>query len=128
MANCSSCNALVDGAQILYTADGRVVCSPCFGKASLQLDAERAKEGPGAGIATIGAVAGVLPFLFSITHSNHGVRRDWVAVSGGAIAILFGAIAIVGAMRAGNRGGALGLAAAVAALGLYQLARGFGVV
>jgi hypothetical protein len=106
MANCTSCNALVEGAQILYTADGRLVCSPCFGKASLALDAELAKEGPGAGLATIGAVAGIVPFFLSITVSHNGDRHDWVAVSGGAIALVFGGLALFGALRAGSRGAA----------------------
>ena len=126
-SNCSSCRALIDGGDVLYTATGAVVCASCFAKADLAVSVERAKLGP-TGLAGAGAVAGAIPFFVSFTISHDGVSRDWIAVSCGAIALVCGLIPAIGALRTGSARSTVLICAAVAALGALQIARGFGLL
>lgn len=77
-----------------------------------------------------GLIAGLLPFVVQLSSSRvvieNGVvdatYRDYVAITGGVIALLCGVFALAGARRAQVVG-----ALVVLALGGLQLARGFGV-
>lgn len=81
-----------------------------------------------------GAIAGAVPFAISMANASYSTvngevvsatYRDWVAIGGGAAAVICGLAAIAAFARATK----LPLAAAglaVVALGGYQIARGFG--
>jgi len=131
-ASCSSCGKAVSGGDVLYTEDARVVCPTCFAKADVVATQQRASGGTGSLVA--GAIAGVVPFMIHVTSSSvvthngeivESSYRDWVAIGGGAIALVCGAIAVVAARAAGG-GSRLALGALVVLLGAYQVVRGFG--
>ncbi len=85
------------------------------------------------GLDWLGGVAGVVPFFLSFwtssTRSENGhvieaVRRDYVALGGGGLALLAGALslALVRSTPPAARARRLGASATLVALGLYQLA------
>ena len=87
----------------------------------------------------IGLVAGIVPFFLSFHSSTsqsingevlHSTYVDYVAVPGGALALLMGVVALVDGLRnqAAGKGIRAGIAVAIAGLGIFQLLRGFGVV
>jgi TPR repeat protein len=125
------CGKPLAAADVLYTTDARPVCGACF--ANLDLAATTARSNK-LGVIAAGGVAGLAPFVFSLSESSystvngvveHAVYRDWFAVVGGLIAVAFGAIGIIGALRAKKPTVIAGIA--VVLLGGYQIARGFGV-
>ena len=107
-------------------------------------------RGRGGSLAALGAMAGALPFVIHVASASSmtadrivvaSTYRDWAAVSGGAVALACALAAIGVAVRAratpprvtDSTGAAVSAAPIVmagllvAALGGYQLARGFGV-
>jgi hypothetical protein len=123
MEQCSACGKTVTGGDVMYTAAAALVCPACFDKADLAVTHDRAFASTG--LVAAGIVTGVIPFVLSIRVTEGGVSRDWVAVICGLIAIGFGVFAAIGGK---GKGRAIGPAAAVIALGAFQLARGFGVL
>lgn len=89
-------------------------------------------EGPGSlrpapkGLLALGGAAGAVPFVISVASWNNGTYRDWIAIAGGAVAAVCGVVAVLLAVRAKSGAGFVAGAALIAALGGYQLARGFG--
>ncbi len=89
-------------------------------------------------IGKIGLGAAIIPFFLSFSSSSsqtvngqvvEASHLDYVAVPGGAIAVLAGLVALaMGVKVTTGRGKRLGLAGLVVGLGLFQLARGFGLV
>ena len=87
----------------------------------------------------IGGAAGALPFFAHYSQSSsttvNGVVTtasfiDYIAVGGGAVAVLFGlvSLAFVGKTAPTKKGLRLGLAAGLLLLGAFQLVRGFGLI
>jgi hypothetical protein len=127
---CDSCRTGIWGADVLYTADAQLVCPACFAKASLAAEAVEASALAAA--PWIGALAAMLPWLLhttvSVTVRGDVVRyRDWMAISGGGVAVACGIAAILHA-RARVSGRLLALGMAIALIGVYHLARGVGMI
>jgi uncharacterized protein len=131
---CSMCGVPVEGANVLYAPDGRVVCPACFAKLAPIGPPSRA---PWRMFAGAGAVVGVIPFALHMStsssttvngHVTNFVYRDWIAVGCGVVAILIGLIAIVAARKEQlQRGLAFMAGICVVLLGGMQIARGLGV-
>ncbi len=93
---------------------------------------------PGTGLRYVGVGCGIVPFFVNYTTSSSetvngqvvsAVYRNWVAVGGGALALLIGLALVRLALRSGSeRNKALGWAGAVLALALYQLVMRSGFV
>lgn len=132
---CQSCGATVAGQDVLYTADARLVCPNCYYKAAL---APASGRGSGsAGLVTAGGLVGLVPFLFHVTESStvivngetvSATSRDYIALACGVVALVLGAIAAAGGVRAKASTGRMALRIAVIALGALQIARGFGAI
>jgi hypothetical protein len=114
-------------ADVLYTADARLVCAGCFAKADLAVSNDLARGRIG-GLASTAAVIGAIPFFVHVSTTDNGTYRDWVALPCGAIALVCGLVALVPALRGPGKGARLGLAAVAVALGVLQLLRGVGAV
>jgi uncharacterized protein len=132
MSVCSGCNKAISGAEILYTADAQLVCDACAGKNEVA-SLSRPKW---IALASIGAIAGAIPFLVHVSSSSmqtvNGVvtsfvYRDWIAVAGGAGAVGFGIASLLAGRGALVRTQAIVAALAVIGLGGWQIASGFGV-
>jgi TPR repeat protein len=89
----------------------------------------------GSTVVIAGAISGALPLMISYSSSSHhtvngaivdAYYRDWIAIGGGGIAAVLGLAAIAMALRTRPRPLMIASAAAVLALGGYQIARGFG--
>jgi hypothetical protein len=106
--------------------------------ADTEVAGEIAPKSPLGGAEIVALVLGLLPFVAQLSVSaqetiNGGViassRHDYVALGGGAAAIIFALIGLIVALRGGRylrkRLIADGL---LIALGLYQAARGFGLL
>jgi hypothetical protein len=86
----------------------------------------------------VGLIAVLLPFFFHISSSSsYSVNDvtlssqyiDYVAVSGGVVGGLCGVLMLLGGLgRKQGKGKALGIAAAICGLAIYQVLRGFGVI
>jgi hypothetical protein len=128
---CGACGRPVRMGAVLYTADAQLVCPLCFTKADVT--AGRRRVGfDGGGIALVGALATLVPFLSRavgalMVASGAAGPHDWIALASGAIAAGCGGATIVAA-RARASGGWLALGAAVLVLGAYHVARGCGLV
>jgi len=114
----------------MYTADGRAVCTKCFGN----MDAANAAAlaGPSRKFAVAGWVVGAIPFFAHAetltVNASGAVYRDYVAVACGIAATVLGGLALRAApkeqpqRKTAMTGGFIALG-----LGLFQIARGFGV-
>lgn len=90
---------------------------------------------PGSRAQFTAIIAGLIPFVFhyrSVSTVNGVVTSyiDYVAVIGGLVAGVLGALGLVGARRASDEGRTkrLALSAVALLLGLVQLVLGFGLV
>jgi hypothetical protein len=127
---CGSCGRTVRMGAVLYTADAQLVCPLCFTKADVTAGQRRVGF-DGGGVAVVGALATVVPFLARavgalMVAGGAAAPHDWVALVSGAIAAGCGGSTIVAA-RARASGGWLVLGAAVLVLGAYHVARGCGL-
>ena len=114
----------------MYTADGRSVCTKCFGN----MDAANAAAlaSPSRKFAVAGWVVGAIPFFAhagTVTVDASGtVARDYIAIACGIAAAVLGGLSLHAApkeqpqRKTAMTGGFIALG-----LGLVQLARGFGV-
>ena len=100
----------------------------------LELELEEPISGPLTRAPFAAIFAGVVPFFihWSTVQSVNGRVTsfiDYVAVAGGAVALILGGLGLAGALKATDRGKKkrLGLSGAALLLGLYHLARGFGL-
>lgn len=132
---CSGCGASVATSDITYTPQAKVVCPACAAKLDV-VAAQAAAQPKWMGFAIAGAVAGVVPFMMhaattSSTSVNGGVTsfvyRDWIAVICGVVAIALGVMAIRIGRSSLIRMQAIAAGLAIALLGGYQIAHGFGV-
>lgn len=133
---CQLCAKTIAGADVLYTADARIACRDCYDKADVAAASLGSSSGA-TGLATAGAVAGVIPFLVHVSSSStvmvngevvSATSRDYIALVCGVVAIILGALTAVGAVRSKQGGAALAMRIGVVALGAYQIARGLGVI
>jgi hypothetical protein len=134
MQNCQTCGKAIDGGEVMYTPDAKVVCPGCFDKVDVAATAAR---GSGIGLVGAGVIAGVIPFFVHVSESSSvmvngevvsATSRDYIALACGVVAALLGAMAAAGAVRSKGGTRALAIGLAVIALGAYQIARGFGAV
>jgi TPR repeat protein len=88
----------------------------------------------GRGAVIAAALTGLIPFAASFTTTSsrmvnggvvHFVFRDWIAIGGGALAVVIGVVGLAMALRA-RAGAIVGGGAVAIAIGGLQLARGFG--
>ena len=126
MATCAMCGGDFSEARLVHSENG-LVCESC--------EAESAPVDGFSPPVIGGLVAGVVPFFLSITTSSEKTVNgeiveqsfmDYVALGGGGLAIVFGAVALKAAM--GSSPKAMAPAVAALGLGVYQLLRGFGVL
>lgn len=89
------------------------------------------------GVLWTGAIAALTPFVISSASSStvtvngkvvESTYRDWFAIFGGGVALACALAAIWFVHREGRTPKVLGAIAAVAAVGGYQVARGFGAI
>jgi hypothetical protein len=132
MGTCVGCGVAISVSETLYTADGSAVCQRCSDKQPTP------REAPSRSSAVIligvGAAMALLPFSISSSTSSYemvngeivaSTYRDWFAILGGITGAACALIAVAMGLR--QRAWALaGGAVLVAALGSYQVARGFG--
>ena len=129
-ATCTSCGEAVAGSDVLYSTQAQIVCPRCFAQADLAMTLNRVNRGP----IYAGLVIGAIPFVAHLGWSNYasvngvasGSSRDLVALACGAIALVFGVVALVSAFGYGPPRKPAA-AVLVIALGGFQLVRGFGV-
>jgi uncharacterized protein len=130
---CTGCGKAISGADVLYTADARVVCPACSGKADLA--ATQARLSARLGLVAVAGIVAAIPFAVTMSSWSWSVvdgkvsftYRDWLAIGCGAGAAVLGAIAVVLAIRGKVAIGQIGAASLVMALGGFQIARGLGV-
>ena len=113
----------------MYAPDGRVVCPKCF--ANIDVAEAMARAAPWRKSAISGAVVGAVPLFVSVSSSTSTpgsfVYRDWIAILCGIAAAALGGVSLWQARSETiRRSTALAAGIAVVALGLYQVAKGFG--
>jgi hypothetical protein len=128
---CAVCGAAISGSDVMYAADGRTVCTKCFG--TMDAAAASALASPSRKFAVAGWVTGAVPFFLhasSESISTSGVvYRDYVAIACGIAAAVLGGLALRAApkeqpqRKTAMTGGFIALG-----LGLVQIVRGFGVL
>ena len=130
MKACAVCGKEVEESE-LYTSGNGEVCGSCH------LDDELPKPGlPISPIAMVALAGGVVPFFASFSTSSSatvngvitGSHTDYVAIGGGAVAVLVGLVATVLGLKAANKAMGIGAPLLAVLLGVYQLLRGFGVL
>lgn len=134
MPNCTDCGRLYPDLELKKLAAG-VLCLECATNAGA---APAASTLPLSGVGIAAAVAAALPFFghyttsSSVTENGEVVAstyRDYVALAGGGLAVLLGAVAVLGALKATDRRNLrLGLVGGIVALGLLQVLRGSGML
>ncbi len=136
METCTGCGASVAASEITYTPEAKVVCLACAAKMDVAGAQAAAAQPKWMGFAIAGAVAGAVPFLvhaatISSTSVNGVVTsfvyRDWIAVICGVVAIPIGLMALWLGRSSLIRMQAIAAGIAIALLGGYQIAHGFGV-
>lgn len=75
----------------------------------------------------VGAICAAMPLFFSVAEVHDGVYRDWVALGGGTIAAICGAVATIFAVRSGVRVHIV-TSVVIALLGVLHVLRGVGIV
>lgn len=135
MQTCQMCGTAIAGDEVLYTADARIVCAGCFGKADVAATASRSSGA--VGLYAAGAITALIPFNFHVSESSsvmvngqvvEATSRDYIALICGVIAMMLGAIGTVRAIRSKARGAAIAGWFVIIALGAYQIARGLGAL
>ncbi len=129
MKACHVCGSEFPESEMSFSADG-LVCRSC----EVDLDSGRLDSGAMSPPVLTGLIGGVLPFFISMAEVNTTTVNgqstteyfDIVAVVGGGLALAAGLFALKGALQASKHASRWGTPAAVAALGVYQLLRGFG--
>lgn len=117
---CAACGRTVRVVAVVYTADARRLCPLCFTKADV-VAARRRAGFDRAGAALLGAAGAALPFAIDAALGSGGAARGWIALVGGAVAVLCGAVT-GRAARARASAPWFGLGALILALGAYHLA------
>ena len=133
MPNCTNCGRLYPDAE-LRTVGQAVMCFDCASSAG----AIPASRFPLSGMGIAAVAAALIPFFAHYTTSSSlsengelvsSTYRDYVALAGGALAIVLGGVAVLGALKATEqRNLRLGLVGGAIALGVLQVLRGLGVV
>jgi hypothetical protein len=118
----------------LRTVGPGVMCFECGSNAG----AIPASKFPLSGIGIAAVAAALIPFFGHYTTSSSisengevvsATYRDYVALAGGALAIVLGGVAVLGALKATEqRNLRLGIVGGAIALGVLQVLRGLGVV
>ena len=133
MPNCTNSGRLYPDRE-LKTVGPAVMCFDCAAGAGAMPESKF----PLSGVGIAAVVAAMLPFFGHYTTSSSlsengevvaSTYRDYVALAGGALAILFGGVAVLGALKAAEqRNLRLGIVGGAIALGVFQLLRGVGAV
>jgi len=129
MKPCKACGKEFPESEMIFSADG-MVCRSC----EVDLDSGGLDSGAMSPPVLTGLIGGVIPFFISMAEVNTTTVNgqstteyfDIVAVVGGGLALGAGLFALKGALQASKHASRWGTPAAVAALGVYQLLRGFG--
>lgn len=117
---CAACGRTVRVVAVLYTADARPLCPLCFTKADV-VAARRRAGFDRSGAALLGATAAAMPFAATAALRGGGAMHGWLALAGGAVAVVCGA-ATLHAARARASARWFGLGLLILALGAYHLA------
>lgn len=130
-STCAMCGRAFPLEELTATTTGQL-CADC--KEGIVATPERPLVSP---LAVVGLVFGLAPFFLHFTKSlsltvNGVVEQshfDAVAVGGGALALVLGLAALVSARNVmEGRRTRLGIAAAIAALGVFQVLSGLGAL
>jgi hypothetical protein len=117
---CAGCAQQFEENRLLIGADGHY-CDPCYEAANTPTGH---RFHPLVAAGTVGALA---PFFFHFSYSGERFY-DFVALGGGALAVVGGSIGLLLSLKKGGRRGlAVASAICVVLLGAYQVARGFGL-
>ncbi|MFT3839662.1 MAG: hypothetical protein QM723_21940 [Myxococcaceae bacterium] len=134
MPNCTDCGRLYPDRELKLIGPGAL----CFECATNAGAAPAPSTLPLSGVGIAAAVAAGLPFLAHYTTSSSvtengevvaSTYRDYVALTGGGAAVVLGAVALLGALKATDRRNLrLGVIGGIVALGLLQVLRGLGML